>query len=280
MGSTDEGLLQSGEFDDVVTVVGKLYGRGGVAPGCLMLVGARCRDLLNYRCGLESPGRTTQDTDVAVAVASWDEFRSISDNFPSQSPAWQRVIVDGVPVDIVPFGDLEEPPGHIGGIDRSGPWGMDVSGYGRVFSTADEVVIDGTGTLKIPTVAGFALLKLFAWLDRGPRRIHKDASDLSLILFWYYRDTDYLYEEDNLWVFDDEQLLDSEWYRAAALMAESIRSTCDVDTLENLSCRIADCDRRELTAHFSCRESSALSGRVLARTVEILLDRLVSGNGL
>lgn len=263
----------------VLSVAGKFYGRGGVAPGCLMLVGARCRDLLNYRCGLASPGRTTQDTDIAVAVASWEEFERISANFPSQSDAWQRVNVDGVPVDIVPFGDLEEPPGHIGGIDDSEPWGMDVSGYGRVFSTADEVALDGTGILKIPTVAGFALLKLFAWLDRGPRRIHKDASDLSLILFWYYRDTDYLYEEDNLWVFDDEELLDSEWYRAAALMAESIRNICDVDTLENLARRIGDCDRRSLTAHFSCRETEALRGKVLARTVDILLDRLASGNG-
>lgn len=279
MDSANDQLLQSGNFDDVLSVVGKLYERGGVAPGCLMLVGARCRDLLNYRCGLASPGRTTHDTDIAVAVASWDEFECISANFPSQADAWQRVTVDGIPVDIVPFGDLEEPPGHIGGIDDSEPWGMDVSGYGRVFATADEVVIDSVGTLKIPTAAGFALLKFFAWLDRGPRRIHKDASDLSLILFWYYQDTDYLYEEDNIWVFEDEELLDDEWYRAAALMAESIRNICDADTLENLTRRIVDCDRRGLTAHFSCRESSALSGRVLARTVEILLDRLSSGNG-
>jgi predicted nucleotidyltransferase len=278
MCSADDHLLRSGNFDDVLSVVGNLYARGGVAPGCLMLVGARCRDLLNYRCGFTDPGRTTRDADIAVAVASWDEFERIGASFPSQSDAWQRVAVGGVPVDIVPFGNLEDPPGHIGGIDGGEPWGMDVSGYGRVFSTADEVVIDGIGTLKIPTVAGFALLKLFAWLDRGPRRIHKDASDLSLVLFWYYADTEYLYAEDNLWVFDDEELLDSEWYRAAALLAESIRNICDADTLETLVRRVADCDRRRLIAHFSCRESSALGGRTLDRTVKILLDRLVSGN--
>lgn len=237
MCSADDHLLRSGNFDDVLSVVGNLYARGGVAPGCLMLVSARCRDLLNYRCGFADPGRTTRDTDIAVAVASWDEFERIGASFPSQSDAWQRVAVGGVPVDIVPFGNLEDPPGHIGGIDGGEPRGMDVSGYGRVFSTADEVVIDGIGTLKIPTVAGFALLKLFAWLDRGPRRIHKDASDLSLVLFWYY-----------------------------------------ADTLETLVRRGADCDRRRLIAHFSCRESSALSGRTLDRTVKILLDRLVSSN--
>lgn len=108
MNSADVEQLQSGNFDDVLSVVEKIYGEGGVVPGSLMLVGARCRDLLNYRFGLRSPGRATQDTDIAVAVSSWEEF-------------------------------------------------------------------------------------------------------------------DHLYKDENLWVFDDEELLESQWFRAAALMVEEIR---------------------------------------------------------
>lgn len=276
MPPSDAAMLESGEFADVMTVIRSMS--SAVDVRTLMLIGARCRDLLNYHYRSEIPARSTIDTDIAMSTPDWGVLDRLREEFSGDPRSWQRCIVNGVQVDIVPFGGIENPSGHLERPHTGDIWAMDVSCYGDVFTAATTVKVTGVGPLKIPTVPGFAVLKLLAWLDRGPQGMYKDAQDLSLCLSWYHGDLDFLYADDNLWTRDDEELEGYEWFLASALLAEGIRHILTPESLARLSARLVHSDWRLLSSHFTCREAQFPREDIRKRTVELLLDRVVHGN--
>jgi predicted nucleotidyltransferase len=158
-----------------------------------IVVGAMARDiLLTHLYGMPVQ-RATADVDFAVAVQNWEEFEMLKNillQVPKFHPSPQHVYrlhykhdteseSIGYPFDLVPYGGVEDQHGQI-----HWPPDMDimmnVSAYSEVLSAADEIQISDGLTVKVASLPGLTVLKLFAWVDRGSTTA-KDALDLRFI---------------------------------------------------------------------------------------------------
>jgi predicted nucleotidyltransferase len=80
---------------------------------------------------------------------------------------------------------------------RSEPFS--VWAFEEIFAAAQPLALPTGAAVKIPTVAGYAAMKLGAWLDRSEWLEVKDARDLALAAYWYEHSTevgDRLYDTD------------------------------------------------------------------------------------
>jgi len=153
----------------------------GVVP-CLIGAGAiRLGADLEWRVRLP---RATLDWDFAVRVSSWQEFAVLSAALVSGNGGFVSTPVQhrfrhrtGGLLDLVPYGDVEKPPGeiqlHSGNV-------MTTRGFGALDHhhasfAAGHVNIR---TASIPAIMG---LKLIAYLDRRPGII-RDIQDAHAIL--------------------------------------------------------------------------------------------------
>jgi len=158
--------------------------------------GAVARDiLLHHVHGIRS-GRTTADVDFAVAVETWEQFYEIKDRlikterFQAAGRIAQRLYYrsgsgsEDYPLDIIPFRKVENPPNSI----KWPPDGnevMSVIGYADVLATTVEIEVEKKLLVPVISLPGLALLKLFAWTERGTQN-PKDASDLVTLLCNYH----------------------------------------------------------------------------------------------
>jgi predicted nucleotidyltransferase len=62
-----------------------------------------------------------------------------------------------------------------------------VWGFSETFESAVPLRLPNARTIRIPTLAGYATLKLVAWLDRSAIGEYKDASDIATVVYWYSR---------------------------------------------------------------------------------------------
>ena len=155
------------------------------------VVGATARDMiLTHGYGI-APRRLTEDIDIGVHVADWDTFSHLkarlvaTGNF-TETGAPQRLRYQGrIPVDLVPFGDIEE-SGNIIAWPPDKAIRMNVTGFQDALRATCTVRLQDSPTLDVPfaTLAGLALLKIAAWPDRGQVN-GKDASDLAFIMRVY-----------------------------------------------------------------------------------------------
>lgn len=161
------------------------------------LVGATARIILLEHVHGLNVGRATRDIDFAFAVESWDQFLAIktrlieTTKFEEVKGVAQRLKfkVEGFRhqfvVDLIPFGEIESATGKIS-------WPpdmsivMNVAGYQDAFASAVAVEIAPELVIKVASILGIAVLKLFAWVDRG-HEDPKDAIDL-LTLFRQYHE--------------------------------------------------------------------------------------------
>lgn len=172
---------------DIILVVNKLSKFIDIEN--IMLVGARCRDIHQQKYRDQTAGRRTKDVDFALALESWDDFNLLKQQFSPTGNAWQGITIGNIPVDLVPFGNIENPPGEV--LSRKGHL-LNVAGFKEVFEQAELYPLNDAIDIKLPTVPGLTALKLHAWLDRKENNI-KDASDLALILSWYEEDAETLW---------------------------------------------------------------------------------------
>jgi predicted nucleotidyltransferase len=153
-----------------------------LTPGAVMVVGAWCRDILHSAQGHDFATVATRDLDLALALSSWDAYRALAAAFPRVGDTGIRFRIADVDVDLLPFGDIEDPQGIVEPPSRGET--LSVWGFEEIFAAALPLALSTT-TIRIPTVAGFAAAKLGAWLDRSDWLEAKDAADLALILHWY-----------------------------------------------------------------------------------------------
>jgi len=170
------------------------------------IVGATARDLiLKHAYGVEL-SRMTWDIDLGVRVAGWEQFDRLTDalvatgRFASTRER-QRFSFDTVLLDIIPFGEIMDerkriswPPEHV--------IFMSVVGFEEAYESSLTVRLSSDPELdiRLPTLAGLALLKVVSWADRYPER-SKDAEDLLMIM------QKYEYAGNLERVFDQEQVL-------------------------------------------------------------------------
>lgn len=169
----------------------------GLRPEDVMVVGAACRDILHHDLGHRFPTSATHDLDLALALSSWAAYRSLAATFPKVGRTGIRFTIAETIVDLLAFGDIEDPEGMAQPPTRSEPFS--VWAFEEIFAAARPLPLPSGATVKIPTVAGYAATKLGAWLDRSEWLEVKDARDLALTAYWYEHSNDVrdrLYDTD------------------------------------------------------------------------------------
>jgi len=169
-------------IDDVARELGVEY----------FVTGATARDiLLDGVYGLDT-GRATRDVDLAIALDGWQRFEALKERlvdttkFAPDNQVIHRLFYlgrRGHSLDLIPFGRIEEPAAKIAWPpDRSII--MDVTGYREAFAAAQAVEIQPDFSVRVVSLPGLAILKLFAWADRGATD-PRDAGDFAALLHQY-----------------------------------------------------------------------------------------------
>jgi len=136
-------------------------------PVDLLVVGAEARDIIASQLSPDLRLVATTDVDLVLAVDDWRQYDETFAALTSFGSRGMMFTIAGVRVDIIPFGAVEDPPGTI-----RPPW-MDepfrVGALRPVFDAATPMTLPEAWrlTCRVPTVAGFAALKLHAWLERS-----------------------------------------------------------------------------------------------------------------
>ena len=205
-----------------------------------MLVGATARDiLLTNVFGIPAP-RATKDMDFAVAVEDWRQFEALRSRLSArlgfkEGREQQRLIYTGIdnkdyyPLDLVPFGGVSHGNNEIA-------WPpdmtiiMNIAGYDEALTAAVSVKFADDLEGKIVSLAGLAMLKIFAWSDRGGAN-PKDANDLLFLIENYIEagNKDRVFDEGIMEEFEFNQELASPY-----LLGTDIRRLANKDTLVKL----------------------------------------------
>ncbi|HCM1931032.1 TPA: nucleotidyl transferase AbiEii/AbiGii toxin family protein [Salmonella enterica subsp. salamae serovar 51:c:-] len=151
------------------------------------IAGATAREILLYHVHARSTGRRTRDIDIAVFVDGWPMFDALKNAFLAEGAQAvrdnaHRMIAEGIELDIIPFGGVAE--GNRIAWPPEREIIMAVDGFAEVFSHTVTVQLDNGENLSFCSLPGLALLKLFAWRDRGHGNA-KDATDLYKIIREY-----------------------------------------------------------------------------------------------
>ncbi len=106
-----------------------------------MLVGATARDIALAAEGHDAPLRATNDVDIAVVVADAAAFeRLVADLAAVPGGGAHKFLVNGVDVDVVPFGGIERE-------DRTVIWPdgstMNTLGFAESLESALELLLPG-----------------------------------------------------------------------------------------------------------------------------------------
>lgn len=149
----------------------------------VLLVGAHCRDILHSAFGHDFPLRTTTDIDLGLAVANWVAYDELVGRLSPVGNTGIRFQVARATADLMPFGPVEDPPGTVTPASRRES--ISVWGFAEVFAAALPLQLPHAGIIRIPTEAGYAALKLAAWLDRSSYGEFKDAADIAAVVYWY-----------------------------------------------------------------------------------------------
>lgn len=97
----------------------------------MMIVGARCRDLLQSALGHDFSLRATTDIDLGLAIANWPAYDELTESLPAAGETGIRYRVADGYADLMPFGPVEDPPGTVTPASRKEP--MSVWGFAEVF---------------------------------------------------------------------------------------------------------------------------------------------------
>lgn len=174
-----------------------------------VVVGASARDIvLHYGYGAPIQ-RATRDIDVGIQVPNWNAFHTLKQNllsrdFKETRQQQQLMSASGVPVDIIPFGQVEDDESNIFW-PPNGDWVMNVLGFQEACDTAELVCMQEAPFVTIPvaTPVGMTVLKLIAWADRTPDMRTKDAKDL-LYLITTYQNIPTVNDQ----IYDEQQLME------------------------------------------------------------------------
>ena len=212
-------------LDPLRTVIGELHKLSGIEPHGMMVIGASCRDILHASYGHEFVLRATRDVDVAIALSEWESFDRLTKNLQPAGHTGIRYLVRGITVDLLPFGEVEDPPGVVAPASRSED--MDVFALQDVFDHSSALSLGHGLQVRIPSAAGYCALKLSAWVNRSATGEMRDAPDIAASLYWYVESQevlDRLYDTDEggeiLTVLNYDASLGAAWCLGRDIAAE------------------------------------------------------------
>lgn len=176
-------------IDPLVRIVETMYEHAPeLSQDRVMLVGAWCRDVIHAALGHDFATSATRDVDLALALPGWESFELLAGNFPRAGHSGVRFKIADHQVDLLPFGDLENPKGVV--LPPTRREAMSVWAFEEIYRDSLDLPLTDALAIRIPTVAGYAAAKLVAWLDRSAWHQVKDANDLALIAYWYFQSKD------------------------------------------------------------------------------------------
>lgn len=161
----------------------------------VFLVGAMARIILLEHVHRLTAGRATTDLDFAFALDNWDQFTAIkafllaNADFEESKHVAHRLhfrpegLEHQYKVDLIPFGGIEISPNTIAWPPDMAVM-MNVAGFADALAAAVSVEVSPGLEIAVASLPGIAILKLFAWADRGQEN-PKDAIDLVLLLRSY-----------------------------------------------------------------------------------------------
>jgi len=242
-----------------------------------LIVGASARDLVLHYGHNAEIARATRDIDFAIEVANWEAFQQVKSTLIARGftdSGYQHRVISpqGIPLDIVPFGVLENANGKI-----EWPPGqafeMLVQGFQEALDNAETVIIQDSPEVKVPvaTPSGMALLKLIAWLDREVEKRAKDATDFLYLCETYEKIpavSDKLYSNETLMEAYDWDLS----LAAAHQLGQDARNIAKVRTANTIHTLLNN-DHHALTVDRLINEMSAPN---VARA-ETLLEAFARG---
>ena len=186
------------------------------------LVGAVARDIGLSAKPSFTPKRATKDVDVAVLLASEQQFYEVkhalleTGNFTAhKTESIKLYYKNAVELDLLPFGGIEN-EGRETRLEQPRLFVIDVPGFQEVFPDAERHIL-GQTTLRVCSLEGLILLKLIANDDRPGRT--KDITDIEHIISVYF------------------ELKDAEIY-TEHLDVMDVYSTDDADYLSFISARV------------------------------------------
>ena len=173
----------------------------------VLLCGATARVVvLEHIYGCE-PERQTNDIDFAFSVNDWAQHDALARSLTATG-LWQRgrrlhqllpsqMSGDVYPVDLVPFGAIENEHGNISWPPKQ-EFEMSVLGFAEANRYAMRVAVAQDLVINVVGIVSIAMLKLIAWHDRkldpDPRRKH--AQDFATILRKYH---EFKFNEDRMY---------------------------------------------------------------------------------
>lgn len=161
----------------------------------VFLVGAAARIILLEHVYNQNIGRATRDIDFAFAVEDWDQFALIKKrllsnhqfgevkNVAHRLRYTQKESNIQFEVDLIPFGGIEDDNSVIAWPPELDIL-MNVAGFRDAQTSAIQVELAPDLVISIASIPAIAILKLFAWGDRGQENA-KDAIDFLSLLRQY-----------------------------------------------------------------------------------------------
>lgn len=167
------------------------------------LVGSFARDYrVHTVAGLPRVARTL-DVDISILVPSIAEYRRRLRHFDGPHGTGIRFLVNGVSVDVIPYGPDVAPGGITETVDGIT---LDVTGMAEAAEDA-ELVHTPDSIVRVPTLSSMIGLKIVAWNYRSANTT-KDARDLGPLIAATYHGPagDALWSESEAgdkWDYDD-----------------------------------------------------------------------------
>jgi predicted nucleotidyltransferase len=149
----------------------------------MMVIGAACRDILHASYGHSFVLRATRDIDVALSLSEWEPYDRLTQSLRRAGHTGIRYLVRDIPVDLMPFGDVEDPTGVVTPAARREA--MDVFALREVFEHSSTLSLGEDLQIRIPSAAGYCALKMSAWANRSTTGESRDAPDIAAALYWY-----------------------------------------------------------------------------------------------
>ncbi|CAM3797523.1 nucleotidyl transferase AbiEii/AbiGii toxin family protein [Rahnella bruchi] len=151
------------------------------------IAGATAREILIHHVYGRAVGRRTRDIDFAVFVQEWQLFDNLKQALTAAGAKTikgnaHRLVLEGIELDIIPFGGVAEANKVAWPPDREVV--MAVDGFEEAFGHTVSITMQAGEQIPFCSLPGLALLKLFAWRDRGMAN-GKDAVDLYKIISEY-----------------------------------------------------------------------------------------------
>lgn len=175
------------------------------------VVGAVARDIHLSADQGAAAIRKTNDVDLAILINDESQFNQLktaliaTGNFTAHAKETIKLFYhDAIEVDLLPFGEIEEPNRNVRLSDPS--FVLNMPGFMEIYPFVDDIRVTADMSIKVCTMEGIILLKLLSNNDRPQRT--KDIADIEHIIKVYFDlYSGDIYEEhfDTMDMYDTEQ---------------------------------------------------------------------------